>query len=222
MKEADFVKFQEATFETIRKLTSSKGAEYKQANDDQLFNFKNNAARNGLQPTTSLFNALDKHFNSVVTFVKDQQLGRKRAYSEPIEGRLDDIILYCILLKALVSDMRADGTLVCEEPIAPSVSFSQLAGWTRFKVDFSGQGDFAIALHDRFGLDFKKLFCVHTPPPCFFPNANLDFALYYNRGPEENLVAGQPELIPPKLVGAAIGDALFLAPAEIGPVPPGV
>jgi hypothetical protein len=101
----EFLALQEATFDRIRRLTETKGEEYK-VNDDQLSNFKEQAEDFGASPVLVLAYAMGKHYNSWKTYVRDTVAGRAREVSEPIESRLDDLILYCILAKALKHDLE--------------------------------------------------------------------------------------------------------------------
>ena len=87
------------TLERLIELTRSKGREYANS-DDQLANFKRLALRLGLTPAQVCTVYLTKHLDSIDSWVRnpDQDL------SEPIEGRIDDAILYLILLKAIAHD----------------------------------------------------------------------------------------------------------------------
>lgn len=97
------------TFRTLVSLSRTKGEEYTGGGQaDRLQNFKDAATRTGTTPLTALFFALDKHYQSFSTFVKDHQNGRERGLSEPIEGRLNDLILYAMLAKCLTAEMSDD------------------------------------------------------------------------------------------------------------------
>ncbi|MCE5191507.1 MAG: hypothetical protein LLG08_07100 [Actinomycetia bacterium] len=93
------------TYAESAKLLINKGGEYA-GSDDRLANFKRGA---GLCGATSLQVALiylAKHYDAVATYVRDDAAGVERTRSEPIEGRLDDLLNYCILMKALVVEAR--------------------------------------------------------------------------------------------------------------------
>jgi NTP pyrophosphatase (non-canonical NTP hydrolase) len=98
-----------ATFDRMSELSRTKGEEYVGgAEANRLQNFLSAGERLGLNPLTALHFALDKHYNSFTTYVKEQQAGVSRELSEPIEGRLDDMILYAILAKGLIAELRGD------------------------------------------------------------------------------------------------------------------
>lgn len=94
-----FVAILEKTADTMRKLTFSKGAEYKQGSTDQLANFKRNATRAKVHPLTIWRLYFDKHYDSIMGWLDDQVGAETKEYSEPIIGRIDDAILYLHLLK---------------------------------------------------------------------------------------------------------------------------
>ena len=90
----------DATHKRMVNLTASKGEEYSR-DADQLANFKRLAAELGLEPEVVWAVYFTKHIDAVKSFVKT-----RKEFSEPIEGRIDDAILYLILLKGLISDRR--------------------------------------------------------------------------------------------------------------------
>lgn len=100
MDNKEFKRLLESTYCTLESLTDSKGKEYSR-DADQLMNFKRQAAELGVSPLVVLAVYLNKHLDAVKSFIKNG-----REFSEPIEGRIDDAILYLILLKALISDLR--------------------------------------------------------------------------------------------------------------------
>lgn len=103
MNQADFDYVVEETLRNIQELMRVKGGEYA-GSEDRLANFKRGAALTGVQPLTVLSIYLSKHYDAFNTYVKDKQQGKDRDRSESIEGRLDDMINYCILAKALVKE----------------------------------------------------------------------------------------------------------------------
>ena len=102
----------DATYKNLVNLTNSKGEEYSH-DTDQLANFKRQAAELGVSPLMVLAVYLNKHLDAVKSFIKNG-----REFSEPIEGRIDDAILYLILLKALISDLRSQQPQSNETPIS--------------------------------------------------------------------------------------------------------
>jgi len=84
--------------EVLQKITATKGAEYSN-DEDQLANFKRLAAELGLPDIKVCLVYLTKHLDAIKSYAK-----RGEVMSEPIEGRIDDAILYLILLKGLIRD----------------------------------------------------------------------------------------------------------------------
>lgn len=98
MDKREFRRLLDETHQTLVQLTSSKGEEYSR-DTDQLANFKRQAEELNATPEKILMVYLNKHLDAIKSFVKTGKL-----YSEPIEGRIDDAILYLILLKGIVLD----------------------------------------------------------------------------------------------------------------------
>lgn len=90
-----------ATMERLIELTDSKGREYANS-DDQLANFKRLATRLGLSPAQVAMVYLTKHLDSIDSWVSNPY----QDLSEPIDGRIDDAILYLILLKAISNEQH--------------------------------------------------------------------------------------------------------------------
>lgn len=93
----------EETVANIKKLSALKGGEY--AGDvDRLMNFRRNAIALSL-PMESIWAVYcAKHWDAVMQYVQDINSGKDRVRLEPISGRLDDIIVYCILFKAMIEE----------------------------------------------------------------------------------------------------------------------
>jgi len=91
-----------------------KGREYA-GSADRLANFRRNAALTGVEPLTILHVYMAKHWDSFSTFVRDNQKGEEGELSEPIRGRLYDLINYAVLAIALIEDKPK------EEPFALAV-----------------------------------------------------------------------------------------------------
>lgn len=94
------------TFAEINRLLIVKGGEYANA-EDRLANFRRGAALTGCTPLQVLFIYMSKHYDAVASFVQTSAKGEARPSSEPIEGRLDDLINYCLLAKALIREQAA-------------------------------------------------------------------------------------------------------------------
>lgn len=89
----------------LQALTRTKGKEYARDDDDKLANFKRLGKSLNLSPEAVLFVYLSKHLDAITYYVSGQKWSSPRdESSEPIEGRIDDAILYLILLKGLLAD----------------------------------------------------------------------------------------------------------------------
>lgn len=107
MNQAEFDLVVQDTIANIQKLLVVKGGEYA-GSADRLANFKRGAALTGCTPLQVLFIYMSKHYDSVSTYIRKDasgESGLNQMLSEPIEGRLDDIINYCLLAKAIIKEM---------------------------------------------------------------------------------------------------------------------
>lgn len=106
MKKADFQNLITEQFTALQTLTATKGEEYAGAgNDDQHANFNRQAEKLGMPPEKVLMVYLSKHQDAIDNYVRTGA-----ALSEPIEGRIDDAILYLLLLKAMIRDRTVIAT----------------------------------------------------------------------------------------------------------------
>jgi len=92
----DFDNLVENTFETLRSLRASKGKEYANS-DDRLDNFKRIAKKKGVSPLVVAGVFLEKHLDALDYYTKNG-----RIESESITGRIDDALLYLLLIKGLI------------------------------------------------------------------------------------------------------------------------
>ena len=107
MNNTDFSALVEQTQQETIDLLVSKGAEYAN-NIDRLANFKRGAALTGITALQVAFVYASKHYDALATFVRKDSAGAAQTLSEPIEGRLNDLINYCILMKALIVENAHD------------------------------------------------------------------------------------------------------------------
>lgn len=91
------------TVQTIQKLAELKGGEYS-GDEDRLANFRRNGAALGLPMETIWAVYAAKHWDAIMQFIKDQNTGVQRTRLEPIGGRIDDLLVYLILLKAMLQE----------------------------------------------------------------------------------------------------------------------
>jgi hypothetical protein len=103
MTRDDFLKFMAANQEKIVALNRTKGHDYA-GEEDALDNFKRHAAELGLAPEQIWAVYASKHWDAIMTFVRKGDVA-----SEPIEGRLLDVILYCHLLLGLIAEGKDQG-----------------------------------------------------------------------------------------------------------------
>lgn len=89
------------TLVEILELNNTKGREYA-TEEDGLANFKNRAKQMGITPGQVWGIFYGKHSDAIFSYLKGG-----KALSEPIQGRIDDAILYLILLKALITEGSA-------------------------------------------------------------------------------------------------------------------
>ena len=104
MNRKEFQGIIDQTFQSIQKLSGSKGVEYTGHEGEANIhaNFDRLSADLQLDPETVLMVYLTKHLDSIRTYVNNIGAPASPKLSEPIEGRIDDAILYLILLKGMV------------------------------------------------------------------------------------------------------------------------
>jgi hypothetical protein len=91
------------TVEMIVKLGKEKGGEYA-GDSDRLANFRRNGAALELPMETIWRVYAGKHWDAVTQYIVDIQQGKTRPRMESIGGRIDDLIVYLILFKAMVDE----------------------------------------------------------------------------------------------------------------------
>lgn len=110
MSTQEFVTLCGNTWDDITRLTQSKGQEYANS-DNQLDNFKRLSKALGLAPDAVCFVYLTKHMDAIQNHIREPG----RAKSEPITGRIDDAILYLLLLKAIYSCQNLQKTATSQQ-----------------------------------------------------------------------------------------------------------
>lgn len=124
MNQDQFALIVQETITSTAKLLLLKGEEYA-GSEDRLANFKRGAALTGATPLQVAFVYASKHYDAIATFVRKDAQAQVQQLSEPIEGRLDDLINYCILMKALI----VESGNTAPEQRAPE-PYLQPTGWT--------------------------------------------------------------------------------------------
>jgi len=99
----------DAHYAQITQINRTKGHDYA-GDDDALANFKQAGEKLGLRPEQIWGVYADKHWSAVMTFVKEGDVK-----SEPIEGRIHDVILYCFLLLGLIEEKKKPYTAEAHE-----------------------------------------------------------------------------------------------------------
>lgn len=102
---ADWGRLLDATFAEMKKLAELKGGEYS-GDTDRLLNFRRNGASLGLPMETVWAVYAGKHWDAIQQFIKDQREGKERVRLEGIEGRVDDLLVYLLLFKAMLIERR--------------------------------------------------------------------------------------------------------------------
>jgi hypothetical protein len=105
-----FVRETEEFFRQCISVMNTKGAEYS-GSDDKFANFKRLAAMQGLPIESIWLTYCTKHFDSIVSFVKKRNQGKgvveiEAGLSEPIEGRILDMINYLAILRGIIVEER--------------------------------------------------------------------------------------------------------------------
>lgn len=95
------------TIAKIENLIATKGEEYKRSDDDQLSNFRRAGAELDVPMELVWLVYAGKHWDALSTYIKDLKDQRVRTVSEPISGRVDDLIVYLILLRCMIVERES-------------------------------------------------------------------------------------------------------------------
>jgi hypothetical protein len=85
------------------KLFTTKNSEYGDKGDI-LANFRRLAEAQNVPLSTAWFFLAGKHIDSITQYVKDARENKIRKRSEPIRDRIDDVVVYSLLLLAIVAE----------------------------------------------------------------------------------------------------------------------
>lgn len=108
MNQKDFAELVGQIQKETTGLLVAKGAEYS-TDIDRLANFKRGASLTGVDPLVVLFIYMSKHYDAVASYVRAVQAGQEPQLTEPITGRLADLINYCTLAWALILEQERAG-----------------------------------------------------------------------------------------------------------------
>lgn len=107
-------KMLEESFGRIEELSRLKGGEYS-GDSDRLLNFRRNGADLDLPMEIVWRVYAAKHWDAIGQYIRDLQLGAKRTRLESIEGRIDDLLVYLLLFKAMVREREDAGATISLE-----------------------------------------------------------------------------------------------------------
>jgi len=107
MDNKEFTALVDQTVRDTSALLISKGQEYA-GSTDRLANFKRGASLTGTTPLQCCFIYMSKHYDSLSTYIKKDAAGFDQHLSEPIEGRINDLINYLFLMKGLIQESTQD------------------------------------------------------------------------------------------------------------------
>jgi hypothetical protein len=100
MNRDEFQALMSDTFKRLLDLNRTKGADYA-GREDALSNFKRQGQTLGVAPELIWAIYASKHFDAIMAYCRDGEVA-----SEPIEGRIEDMLLYLFLLVGLVAEQR--------------------------------------------------------------------------------------------------------------------
>ncbi len=98
---AEYDSLVSSTIEQVKKLGSLKGGE-NAGDDDRLANFRRNGLDLGLPMEVIWRVYAVKHWDAIGQYIKDILHGKNRERMESLTGRVDDLIVYALLLKAML------------------------------------------------------------------------------------------------------------------------
>lgn len=96
------------SIEQIETLSALKGGEYA-GDSDCLANFRRNGQDLELPMEVIWRVYAAKHWDAVGQYIRDLAAGRKRLVLEPISGRVDDLLVYLLLFKAMIEEREENG-----------------------------------------------------------------------------------------------------------------
>ncbi len=99
------------TFAEIVRLGVQKGGEYA-GDTDRLNNFRRNAANWGLTMEQCWGVYAGKHWDAIQQYIRDRAAGVDRVRTEPLSGRVDDMIVYLLLFKAMLDEASTTDSVV--------------------------------------------------------------------------------------------------------------
>jgi len=92
--------------ERVQTLFAAKNAEYA-GWSDILGNFRRQASQQGVPMSTAWMFLAGKHIDAIQEYVKDERTNAYRARTQPIAERIDDLIVYALLLHVIAEEEQA-------------------------------------------------------------------------------------------------------------------
>lgn len=99
MQHEKFIEFAEKFFKQLKQQMTVKGHDYRSGSSDHFANFKRNADRLGLTSQQVWAVYANKHHDAVMTYIREGDV-----QSEPIVGRIGDLISYLFILAAYAEE----------------------------------------------------------------------------------------------------------------------
>ena len=97
----------DSAFLKIMELSKLKCGEYA-GDDDRLNNFRRNARDLDTNMETVWRVYAAKHWDAIGQFIRDKNNGVQRGRLEPLQGRVDDLLVYLLLFKAMLVEQGVD------------------------------------------------------------------------------------------------------------------
>ena len=111
---AQYDRLVDETIDNIIKLGKLKGGEYA-GDTDRLENFRRNGVQLGLPMEVIWAVYYNKHHDAIMTYIRDLSQNKTRERLETIPSRIDDMIVYLLLFKAMYAEWEDKGRRLCSQ-----------------------------------------------------------------------------------------------------------
>lgn len=112
MTQAEVEVVMRTVFDECQKLRGAGQAEYARTAENALANFERVAQHLGISREQVLFVYMFKHIDGITSFINGH-----RSQREDVRGRINDVIVYMILLRAMIEDKDRTENLVRMDPM---------------------------------------------------------------------------------------------------------
>lgn len=111
MNNNEFYQRTEGFYQECIQIMKTKGGEYA-GSEDKFANFKRLSGLQQISPLSIWFTYFTKHFDSLTSFIRRVNKGESVAevdasLSEPISGRIGDMINYLFILKGMIEEEKS-------------------------------------------------------------------------------------------------------------------